>query len=1579
MGLEDLEGGRMRLSPCSLGNVGRERAECGLLQSGIPTSHSEQPEPEESHEARADSRRSLGHQLTDPADQCHVGEVGRGRCGAQGRHGLLEGGTSAQEGQGRGGHGAEGEELSGDLSCPAPNGSGPSVPDGSELSSPDCEGHVASPELSRQCKHMSDTQANFVRRSCDSMLPDALQSLVATKGPVLIEVACAPDSILSHVMQQTMGSEGAAVRCAHWNQCDVGTNAGVRRVLKLIDEQRPQHVWISPECGPYSIMQNVNQRNPQQVADLESKRREALKQYVGCCLIFHHCVQRGIHATWEWSQSCQAWRLPIIQRLVNKYQPFFSIVRGCQVNLRDDDGSFIQKGWKLMTTHQLLSRRMDLPCSCEKGTPHVKCEGKLTRRTAFYTHEFAKRVCDALIQGNTRDEIHKELHGHVLGVEGFGEGTVCGCEEGQQHGADLKCLHCLKETDVMFQVEKCVSHETEEAFVGSDSSRLESIRKRLYLLHAATGHGHVRHLIQALKRRGAPREVIQEAERFKCSVCAERSSAQPRNVSSLEPQPPKWSTVSCDMGVWTHPHTNENHHFVLCIDEGSRFRIGRVIVSGQRKHVSATQFIECFRSHWTQYFGHPHTLRVDPDGSFRSHELNEFCDRSHIFLDLVASEAHWKIGICEQAIQGAKSIMTKLVTDDPDLSPQEALAEATRTFNNRELVRGYSPIQHALGRAPDELGRFFGSTVGASPDFLVENPTGELQRNLARMKSAEEAFLDWTNNQQLQKAMLSKSRRRLNFLPGDLVFIWRHQLPLKTSGRNTAGRFIGPARILAVEKRRDQNGDLIAGSAVWVVRGRRLLKCCPEQLRHASQREQLLEELHSESPTPWDFTKVARELGGNDYDDVSAEIPPDEEWHRAADPSLEWQPQIRCRGKRAAPMSTDADMGVLEGSHRSFPSDFREADSSSARPSQRPRQEPEDGFLAAPPWWESVTTTKDGQGAGFWESSFAAVEVGVDMPSTRNQSEKALNDMSAFLAGALKKRAVEVSEKHLTKEELAEFQSAKAVEVTNFLAAKAFEALPPDLKPDMSQVVKMRWVLTWKHREDGSRKAKARAVLLGFQDPKYSERATMAPTTTRLTRQLQLQISASKGFRLWKGDVTGAFLQGRPYPDELFCLPCPEILTAMGLPTTALTRVKRACYGLVDAPLEWYRSVSTAFQKLGLTRTWSDPCCWIFAPHGTVRGIISAHVDDFVFSGSDTDQEWQDILQAIRTEFKWSDWETKAFTQCGVYIEQDADFSISLSQEKYVDEFKYINIRAHRRKEKHAETDDYEKSQLRSLLGGVSWRAQQVAPHFSAEVGLLLSEINRSTVETLNRSNQLLHQVKNMRSHRLKVHSIPLENLGLFAWCDAAKQNRCDGSSTAGIVIGASSLNLLQGSVESVSLLAWHSSKITRICRSPGSSEAIAAVNAEDLLYFVRFQFQEMLGSKVNVRNINEVVNQVAGCVITDSRNVYDKLSTEVLCMRGAEKRTDLELLSLKEAQVSNHVVIRWVHSEVQLANSLTKSKEMRQLNLFYDMKHSWCIVEDEHMSSARKRKQQGIGTFTHRTSTRTSEPENNPSPSERN
>ena len=74
----------------------------------------------------------------------------------------------------------------------------------------------------------------------------------------------------------------------------------------------------------------------------------------------------------------------------------------------------------------------------------------------------------------------------------------------------------------------------------------------------------------------------------------------------------------------------------------------------------------------------------------------------------------------------------------------------------------------------------------------------------------------------------------------------------------------------------------------------------------------------------------------------------------------------------------------------------------------------------------------------------------------------------------------------------------------------------------------------------------------------------------------------------------------------------------------------------------------------------------------------------------------------------------RAFTQRGVLVETHADKPYRLSREKYVEELKYINLRAQRRKENSAETDQWEQSQLRTLFGGLSWYAQQTAPHLSS-------------------------------------------------------------------------------------------------------------------------------------------------------------------------------------------------------------------------------------------------------------------------
>ena len=176
---------------------------------------------------------------------------------------------------------------------------------------------------------------------------------------------------------------------------------------------------------------------------------------------------------------------------------------------------------------------------------------------------------------------------------------------------------------------------------------------------------------------------------------------------------------------------------------------------------------------------------------------------------IIPGEAHWQIGACEQAIKGVKEIMLKLCSEDEGLSSEEALSTAVRTFNQRDGIRGFSPVQHALGRNPDETGRIIDATQSVPPEMLIENATGEFERNIHRMALAEKAHADWHARQRLVRAGNSRSRPCYDYEAGELVYFWRTQEAGKKGLKQ--GRFLGPARVLATERRREADGRLRPG------------------------------------------------------------------------------------------------------------------------------------------------------------------------------------------------------------------------------------------------------------------------------------------------------------------------------------------------------------------------------------------------------------------------------------------------------------------------------------------------------------------------------------------------------------------------------------------------------------------------------------------------------------------------------------------------------------------------------------------------------------------------------------------------
>ncbi|CAE7909695.1 unnamed protein product, partial [Symbiodinium microadriaticum] len=253
------------------------------------------------------------------------------------------------------------------------------------------------------------------------------------------------------------------------------------------------------------------------------------------------------------------------------------------------------------------------------------------------------------------------------------------------------------------------------------------------------------------------------------------------------------------------------------------------------------------------------------------------------------------------------------------------------------------------------------------------------------------------------------------------------------------------------------------------------------------------------------------------------------------------------------------------------------------------------------------------------------------------------------------------------------------------------------------------------------------------------------------------------------------------------------------------------------------------------------------------------------------------------------------------------------------------------------------------LCGSKRWNKDQ--PTSDREKTQL--RVSKSTINTIIRTNMLVAHARARKQHIMKIHAFPpQEELCLYAWVDAGSQNRPDGGSTQGVFLGMSTMGLQRGEVQDVSPLSWSSHKIDRACRSPGAAETQAAVNGEDALFYLRYQWSEMAYGQVDVKDSESVVRRVPGCLISDSRNVFDKLNTEVLTIKGAEKRSNIELLAVKASQQQTGLTVRWVHSEAQLANSLTKAGATKELELYYQMGHQWRIVEDNEMKSARRRKQ---------------------------
>ena len=143
---------------------------------------------------------------------------------------------------------------------------------------------------------------------------------------------------------------------------------------------------------------------------------------------------------------------------------------------------------------------------------------------------------------------------------------------------------------------------------------------------------------------------------------------------------------------------------------------------------------------------------------------------------------------------------------------------------------------------------------------------------------------------------------------------------------------------------------------------------------------------------------------------------------------------------------------------------------------------------------------------------------------------------------------------------------------------------------------------------------KSRLCIRGDLDPDILDLERFSPTLNTVNFNVLLQIAANENMEATVGDLKNAFCQSQPLhrpKGRLYFQQPKEGVT--GLHPEQIVQIIAGCYGLVDAPLHWRKSLTDDLKALGYEMSALDPCIMKLYDRTRKRLLraIAIEVDDF--------------------------------------------------------------------------------------------------------------------------------------------------------------------------------------------------------------------------------------------------------------------------------------------------------------------------------------------------------------------------------
>ena len=222
-----------------------------------------------------------------------------------------------------------------------------------------------------------------------------------------------------------------------------------------------------------------------------------------------------------------------LKDVYQKTELYKTILHGCQVGVRADDGGFMKKPWKIYTTDRELATSLNL--TCPGNHAHSPClGGSNTARSAFYTEKMVRIIARRVLESKFA------VPSYMVDSQ---DGMVFGTEEGE--------------------------NQDEAIPEGVTPELWQRVQDVVHKLHARAGHPSNRALESSLRARGADEVIIKAARNLQCDACKEAGKAVPVARASFGRADTLWHTLQMDVGYFRWH--DEMTHVLFLVDEASTF------------------------------------------------------------------------------------------------------------------------------------------------------------------------------------------------------------------------------------------------------------------------------------------------------------------------------------------------------------------------------------------------------------------------------------------------------------------------------------------------------------------------------------------------------------------------------------------------------------------------------------------------------------------------------------------------------------------------------------------------------------------------------------------------------------------------------------------------------------------------------------------------------------------------------------------------------------------------------------------------------------------------------------------------